>query len=128
MIKKLTQIFIDSFPPYKSPILLNSVTNAFVEESKPQYENVEIDKVLSIEEDGTVFGDGTTDDTIAFQLQLNKIVDSSDYELVLIDHGVYIITNTITVPINSRIVGECWPLILASGDNFKDPNHPIPLF
>ena len=44
--------------------------------------------------------------------------------LVFIDHGTYVVTSTLTIPVGSRIVGEVFSVIAGKGDNFKDPANP----
>ena len=40
------------------------------------------------------------------------------------DHGAYVISDTIQVPINLKITGELFPLIMVTGPNFADQNNP----
>lgn len=41
-----------------------------------------------------------------------------------LDHGDYKVTSTIYIPSNAKIVGESYPVILASGAFFTDINNP----
>ncbi|TRM62679.1 glycoside hydrolase family 55 protein [Schizophyllum amplum] len=66
-------------------------------------------------------GDGTTDDTDALQKLFD---DNAGKNLVFIDHGTYIVSKTLTIPVGSRIVGEVFSVIAGSGDAFKDSANP----
>ncbi|KAJ2974305.1 hypothetical protein NQ176_g6131 [Zarea fungicola] len=108
----------------KPSALLDGAGNIFTR-SKPQYNNVDVSKFVSIKSRGAK-GDGVTDDTAAIQAVFNTI--GAD-QIVYFDHGNYVVTNTVQVPKNIKIVGEIWPVIFAGGNsNFKDQNNPKPVF
>ncbi|KAH6857100.1 pectate lyase superfamily protein-domain-containing protein [Chaetomium sp. MPI-CAGE-AT-0009] len=67
-------------------------------------------------------GDGTTDDTAV----LNRILDvaANVSGIVYFPHGIYVITDTLEVPVGSRILGQAWPQIMATGANFEDMANP----
>ncbi|KAF4119285.1 Glycoside hydrolase family 55 [Geosmithia morbida] len=93
--------------------------------SKPQYADVAADKFISVKSNGAK-GDGTTDDTAAIQKTFDSLADD---EIAFFPHGAYIVTDTVNVPPNIKVVGEIWPLIMAGGDtNFKDQANPKPVF
>ncbi len=66
------------------------------------------------------------DDTAAVQNFLNAAAQAG--QIAYFDHGAYIISNTIQVPINLKITGELFPIVMATGPNFGDQNNPRPLF
>lgn len=103
--------------------LLDSNGN-FVTKSKPQYPAKASSKFVSVKDKGAK-GDGSTDDTAAIQAVFDSIGDD---EIVYFDHGAYVITDTVKVPKNIKIVGEIWPLIMAGGSNFKDMANPKPVW
>lgn len=104
--------------------LLESSGRVFAR-SKPQYNDVPAEKFVSVKSRGAK-GDGKTDDTAAIQAVFDGIAAD---EVVYFDHGAYIITDTVRVPKNVKIVGEIWPLIMAGGDkNFKDQANPKPVW
>ncbi|TKX22813.1 hypothetical protein C1H76_4847 [Elsinoe australis] len=105
--------------PSKSASLLNSAGQFFTR-SKPQYANVAVGNFISIRSFGAV-GNGVADDTAAFQKAMSSITSG---QILYIDHGAYVITSTIVVPANIKIVGEHWPLIMASGSFFGDQRNP----
>lgn len=45
-------------------------------------------------------------------------------KIIFFDAGNYYISNTITIPAGSQIVGEAWSVILAGGSAFQNQNNP----
>jgi len=70
-------------------------------------------------------GDGVTDDTVAFQRAINSAASSGS--IVFVEFGKYVFTDTINLPSGTRIVGEGWPELVASGANFQNAAQPNPL-
>jgi glucan 1,3-beta-glucosidase len=66
------------------------------------------------------------DDTVAVQNFLNAAAQAG--QIAYFDHGAYIISGTIQVPVNLKITGELFPIIMATGPNFSNQNSPRPLF
>jgi glucan 1,3-beta-glucosidase len=88
---------------------------------KPQYEGVPVTKFRSSMDFGCL-GDGVTDETACVQNFLNSIKPD---EIAYFDHGYYIITDTIECPINIKITGEFWPVLMVMDTgNFGDINNP----
>ena len=108
--------------PSKPAVLLDESGKVF-ERSKPLYENVPVDKFVSVKSAGAK-GDGKTDDTKAIQTIFDN---AKPDEIIYFDHGAYVITSTIKVPKNIKIHGEIWPLLMASGEAFGDQENPIPM-
>ncbi|KAK0746794.1 pectate lyase superfamily protein-domain-containing protein [Schizothecium vesticola] len=111
-------------PKYKREISLldtkGGVEGApYFERPKPQYEGNSASDFVHLKDLGAK-GDGVTDDTSAVQAALNTNVG----KLLFIDAGVYILTNTVTVPKGSRIVGELWSQFAARGPYFSDTSNP----
>ncbi|KAL7974408.1 glycoside hydrolase family 55 protein [Trichoderma sp. SZMC 28014] len=105
------------------PTVLTTGGKVFTK-SKPQYETVAASNFVSVKAHGAK-GDGSTDDTAAIQAVFNSATSG---QIVYFDHGAYLVTNTIKVPANIKIVGEIWPLIVVGGSNFKDMNNPKPVW
>lgn len=116
------------YPMVARPEALTSNGKWFTR-SRPQYENVDVSKFVSVKSNSYGFnaaGDGATDDTEIIQKLFNAVADD---EIVYFDHGAYIITDTVTVPNNIKITGEALPLIMAGGSkSFKDQNNPKAVF
>lgn len=110
--------------PNKPAVLLDDA-GRFVTRSKPQYADVPVENFVVVTAHGAV-GDGVADDTAALQ----AIFDAATADQVIFfPHGAYIISDTVRIPANIRIVGEIWPLLMAGGENsaFKDQANPKPM-
>lgn len=70
-------------------------------------------------------GNGVTDDTKALQAAI--LTAAHQNRVLYLDHGDYKITSTIYIPGNTKIVGESYAVILASGSYFTDINNPKPV-
>jgi glucan 1,3-beta-glucosidase len=92
--------------------------------SKPQYENILSAQFASVRAAGAK-GDGVTDDTAAIQAVINSATAAG--KLVYFDSGIYKLTTSINIPPGARIVGEAYPVILASGLYFSNINNPVPV-
>ncbi|KAF3932746.1 hypothetical protein ABW19_dt0205660 [Dactylella cylindrospora] len=114
-----------SFTGFARPSGLLDSSGKILEKSKPQYADWTVDQVLSARTLGCK-GDGTSDDTAALQAAINKA--AAETKILYIDHGVYVVSNTIRIPPNSRIMGEAWPLILGSGSAFSNSANPTAIF
>lgn len=51
------------------------------------------------------------------------IVAANLSSIIYIPHGVYKVTDTLKIPKGSRIVGQAWSQIMATGPKFQDANH-----
>lgn len=102
----------------REPGLLDS-QGAYFERAKPQYEGRAVGDFAHVKDFGAR-GDGKTDDTAAFQRALYE----SQGRILFVDAGSYILTGTVTIPIGSKIVGETWSQLVASGPFFQDATSP----
>lgn len=91
---------------------------AFFERGKPQYQTRDVAEFYHVKDFGAK-GDGIADDTKAFQLALW----ASQGKILFVDAGSYILTSTITIPIGSKVVGEAWSQLVASGPYFQDEGY-----
>ncbi|KAH5162475.1 hypothetical protein HBH69_012330 [Parastagonospora nodorum] len=110
--------------PEKPQSLLGN--NGWFERSKPQYENVSVDKFVSLKAKGAK-GDGKTDDTDAIQAAIDGLQDG---QILHADHGAYLITKTIDIPAekNIKIVGEIYTMFMITGKFFGNMDEPQPGF
>ncbi|KAJ5679840.1 CAZyme family GH55 [Penicillium macrosclerotiorum] len=104
--------------------LLASGSSKYYTKTKPQYAASPTSSFVSIRSAGAK-GDGSTDDTSAIQSALTTAASSG--KIVYFDQGTYKVTGTIYVPPGSRIVGEAYPVIMASGSTFASISKPIPV-
>lgn len=112
-------------PPPK-PLSLLDANGAIVSRSRPQWEGVPVANFVSIIDYGCV-GDGLTDDTNCVQSFFDSIQPD---QIAYVDHGAYLIRNTIQVPSNIKIQGEIWPLFMVDGSSavFQNQYAPQPAF
>jgi hypothetical protein len=97
--------------------LLDAQGNYF-ERAKPQYEDQATSAFVHTKDFGCA-GDGSTDDTAAFQTALYASLG----KILFVDAGSYILTSTITIPSGAKIVGETWSQLVASGSYFSDARY-----
>lgn len=117
--------FQGSFTPATRPSsLLASGSSNYYTMSKPQYASTSTSSVVSVRSAGAK-GDGSTDDTAAIQAAITKAASSGS--ILFFDYGIYKVTNTLYFPPGSTIVGESYPVILASGGPWGDINTPVPV-
>lgn len=48
----------------------------------------------------------------------------SGCKIIFFDAGVYYVTDTITIPAGTQVVGEAWSVILGGGSNFQSQADP----
>ncbi|KAI0973486.1 glycoside hydrolase family 55 protein [Xylaria arbuscula] len=96
----------------------------FYQRSKPSYADLAASSFSSVRAGGAK-GDGKTDDTAALQKVITAAATSG--KVVYFDAGTYIVTSTILIPANSKIVGEGYPVIMSSGSFFNNVNTPKPV-
>jgi hypothetical protein len=70
-------------------------------------------------------GDGVTDDTAVLNGILEGAANTSS--VVFFPFGIYLVRDTIRVPVGSRIIGQAWSQIMGTGTNFEDELHPRPV-
>lgn len=88
---------------------------------RPKYHDVPVNQIMDVKALGAK-GDGKSDDTAVLNAILDGAANTSS--IVYFPYGVYIITDTLRVPIGSRIIGQAWAQIMASGSNFQDELRP----
>ncbi|KAF5021729.1 hypothetical protein F66182_6230 [Fusarium sp. NRRL 66182] len=109
--------------PSRSSSLLNR--NAYYERSKPQYEQVPSNYFISAKANGA-YGDASHDDTRALN-ELFKYTAANGF-IAYLDAGYYMVSDTIYVPPNAKIVGEALAsIIMGTGPNFGEMNNPRPV-
>ncbi|KAH2525358.1 hypothetical protein KXW40_008848 [Aspergillus fumigatus] len=88
---------------------------------RPQYADIGHSQVFDVTSHGAK-GDGVTDDTINLNSVFTVAVNLSS--IVYIPHGVYKVTDTLKIPKGSRIIGQAWSQIMATGPKFQDADDP----
>jgi glucan 1,3-beta-glucosidase len=107
----------------KPAVLLDNQGN-FFERPKPQYTDVAMGDFISVKSEGAK-GDGVTDDTAALKKAFSKWAGC---KVIYIPAGDYVVTDTVLLPAGTRVVGEVWSVIMATGAKFADANNPKPVF
>jgi len=106
-------------------VLLDSNGNYFTM-APPTYKENDITQFVNIKSVTglPVYGDGKTDDTANINTILTQNAGS---KIIFFPAGTYIVSHTIFVPTGSRIVGEVWSAISATGSVFSDEKTPVPM-
>lgn len=112
--------FQENLTPVSRPSSLVS-GGRYYQASKPQYNSISAANVVSARSSGAR-GDGNTDDTAALQNAINSAASAG--KVFFLDHGMYVVTDTITIPPGAKIVGEAYPTIISSGSKFSNVNSP----
>ncbi|KAK6343478.1 hypothetical protein TWF730_011067 [Orbilia blumenaviensis] len=105
------------------PQLLDS-SGKYFERSRPQYESLGGSSFVSAKSFGAV-GNGQADDTAALNSALASAASSG--KVLWLPMGLYRVTGTLNVPPGTRLTGECWSQIVASGSFFADERRPQPV-
>ncbi|KAK3303766.1 pectate lyase superfamily protein-domain-containing protein [Chaetomium strumarium] len=100
---------------YRRHSTLLDADGAYFERAKPQYEDKGVWDFVHIKDMG-VTGDGSTDDTSAFQAALY----ASQGKILFIYAGSYILTSTIVIPPGTIIVGETWSQLVGTVGSVGD--------
>ncbi|KIY68777.1 glycoside hydrolase family 55 protein [Cylindrobasidium torrendii FP15055 ss-10] len=90
----------------------------------PQYESYSVDQIVSVKAEGAV-GDGKTDDTKALQDIFDK---HSGCSILFFDAGTYVVSDTVTIPAGTQMIGEAWTVLAGKGEAFQDMENPKVVF
>ena len=95
----------------------------FFTRRRPTYYDVPTSKIMDVKALGAK-GDGVTDDTAALNSILEGAANTSS--IAYFPFGIYLIKDTLRVPVGSRIIGQAWSQIMATGPNFGNELLPRP--
>ncbi|KAJ5885420.1 Pectin lyase fold/virulence factor [Penicillium taxi] len=111
-----------SLTTQRPPALL--VNGQYFTKAQPTYAQYSGDQIVNIKTVSAfpVKGDGMNDDTHAINAILAQ--NAASCKITYIPFGVYKVSDTIFIPVGSRLVGEAWPVITGYGDLFKDQINP----
>lgn len=109
-------------PNLRSPVLTSQ--GKYYYRRKPQYGDWPVSQIVSARSMGAT-GNGVTDDTAALQDAIYAAHSAN--KILFIDGGDYVVTSTLYVPGGSKIFGELFPVILATGSYWSDINNPLPV-
>lgn len=89
----------------------------FLTRHRPVYTDLGSSQVIDVKAAGAA-GDGVTDDTAILNSILDRAANMSS--IVFFPFGIYIIKDTLHVPVGSRIIGQAWSQIMVTGSRFED--------
>lgn len=94
-----------------------ATTNNLFIRRRPTYTDIAQSQIFDVTAYGVV-GDGVTDNTAG----LNSVfaIAANLSSIVYIPFGVYIVTDTVHIPLGSRIVGQAWSQIMLKGSRFQE--------
>ena len=93
----------------------------FYTRRRPKYTEINKNQVINLKSAGAK-GDGKTDDTTALNTIFAAAANMSS--VVYIPFGIYVVTDTVKIPVGSRIIGQAWSQIMAKGPKFEDQTAP----
>ncbi|KAI0882532.1 glycoside hydrolase family 55 protein [Annulohypoxylon maeteangense] len=101
-------------------------SGSFYRLTPPTYEEYGIEQIVNVKEVPlySVAGDGKADDTASLQAIINKYAGC---KVLFFPYGIYLVTDTLVFPPGSRVFGEAWSTISATGSKFINPSAPIPM-
>jgi hypothetical protein len=115
-------------PIPRNPALLGTAYNLmapnFFTRRRPKYDAVPQSNIMNVKALGAL-GNGVADDTAVLNAILAGAANTSS--IVYFPYGVYIVTDTLRIPIGSRIIGQAWPQIMGRGVKFQDEMAPRPV-
>ena len=91
---------------------------------RPKYDDIGMSQIMDVRSLGAK-GDGVSDDTVVLNSILSSAANMS--AIVFFPFGVYLVTDTVHIPVGSRIIGQAWSQIMGSGPKFQDALHPYPV-
>ncbi|CAL5866717.1 uncharacterized protein PFLUO_LOCUS927 [Penicillium psychrofluorescens] len=103
------------------------VDGKYFTKMQPTYGDFNSDQIVNVKTvpGYPVSGDGLADDTASLNAILAQ--NAADCKISYIPFGIYRVTNTLLIPVGSRIVGEAWSVISGYGDAFCDASNPRPV-
>lgn len=92
--------------------------------SAPTYQDVPGSSFISIKSMGAK-GDHASDDTATINRVLRHAANAGS--TAFFSYDAYVVSDTINIPVGSRIVGQVWPMIIGVGAKFQDEQQPRPV-
>ncbi|KAH6848217.1 glycoside hydrolase family 55 protein [Chaetomium sp. MPI-CAGE-AT-0009] len=107
--------------------LINTTTSSYHTLPPPTYATYPLTSVINVKTHPThpAAGDGARDDTASLQAILDSAAAAG--HVVFFPHGIYLLSDTLVVPPGSRLVGEAWTQLSATGKRFADAANPRPM-
>lgn len=103
------------------PTTTYATTNNMFRRRRPTYTDIPQTQIFNVKDYGAK-GDGVSDDTSVLNAVFSVAANLSS--IVYVPFGVYVITDTIHIPLGSRIIGQAWSQLMLKGTKFQDINNP----
>ena len=109
--------------PRSSSLLSNG---KYLTVSPPTYQEYGLDRFINVKQvvGYPVQGDGESDDTANLKA---IIAQFAGCKILFFPQGTYNVTDALFFPPGSRVIGEAWSTVSASGLKFSDPMAPKPM-
>lgn len=107
--------------PVRDSSLVTGGRKQFFTRRRPKYDDLGRSEIIDAKAKGAR-GDGKTDDTAVLNYIFSAAANMS--AVVYLPFGVYLIKDTIEIPVGSRIIGQAWPQIMATGPKFENALKP----
>ncbi|KAK3321756.1 glycoside hydrolase family 55 protein [Apodospora peruviana] len=106
------------------PKALVNITGFYHTVTPPTYAEYDLAQIVNVKDvtGYPVAGDGVADDTASLQAILTAAAAKN--QVVYFPYGIYLISDTLLVPPGSRLVGEAWTQLSATGNKFMDAKKP----
>ncbi|KAK0644443.1 glycoside hydrolase family 55 protein [Cercophora newfieldiana] len=111
--------------PASRPELLVNSTGFYHTIVQPTYAEFDVSQVVNVKTVAAhpVSGNAVADDTASIQ----AIINDSVGKVVYFPYGIYLLSDTLLIPPGSRLVGEAFTQLSATGSKFKDLKNPRPM-
>lgn len=119
-------LFANKLHPNKPVSLLGSDSSSYFQKGRPAFDSSKFSRMNAVTDFG-ISNDGNTDVTVALQAAITKSAQAG--AVLFLPYGTYRISDTITFPVNSRVLGEAWSVIKVAKNSegkFSDPSNPQP--
>jgi hypothetical protein len=103
------------------PTTTYATTNNMFLRRRPTYTDIPQTQIFNVRDYGAK-GDGVSDDSAVLNAVFSIAANLSS--IVYVPFGVYIITDTVHIPLGSRIIGQAWSQLMLKGTKFQDINNP----
>jgi hypothetical protein len=107
--------------PARDSSLVVGPRKQFFTRRRPKYDDLGFSQILDARAYGAR-GDGQSDDAAVLNHLFAAAANMS--AVVYIPFGVYVIKDTVEIPVGSRIIGQAWPQIMVAGSKFSNALKP----
>ncbi|KAF7556581.1 hypothetical protein G7Z17_g1326 [Cylindrodendrum hubeiense] len=107
--------------PVRDSSLVTGGRKQFFTRRRPMYDDLGKSQVIDVKANGAR-GDGVSDDAAVLNHLFSAAANMS--AVVYLPFGVYLIKDTVEIPVGSRIIGQAWPQIMAAGPKFQNALKP----